>query len=74
MDAALQIVVGAIIAALGANLIVMAPDDAAAEREAHRRWLWGPPTWMEPMRRWSNRLLGLFFVLFGLAICVDAFV
>lgn len=52
----------------------MAPDDAAAEREAHRRRSWDPPISMEPMRRWSNRLLGLFFVLFGLAICVDAFV
>lgn len=74
MHTASQVVVGAIIAALGANLIVAAPGDAAAERELHRRWFRDPPAWAEPVRRWSNRLIGLFFVLFGLAICIDVVV
>ena len=64
---ALQVLVGVIIAALGANLFTEAPEDAEAERA-----LFKGPRWYEQSRRASNRVLGILLVALGVATCIDA--
>ena len=66
MLAALNIVVGLIVMALGANFIWTSNDMASDEQEVlrtSRRWT--------PVRSWSHRLGGAFLILVGVSICVN---
>lgn len=66
MLTALNVLVGLIIAALGANLFTAASSDASAMERLMRRW--GIPTAGHAVRTWSNRFCGAFLIVIGLGL------
>lgn len=66
MLTALNLVVGLIVVAIGANLIGTSKEMAGDEQQL----LATPRSWV-PVRAWSHRFGGVFLIGIGISICLD---